>query len=205
MLNIPVKIEGIERRKRSTGLLHVVAGFFLIANAGTYNELTNYKDLLTITPIYLVALISLLYGFLRKRIDPNARYNQWIRLAQFLVFAVLGVVMINMGKTVTVLSLFLWVSVTILLLFTERKIFHDAALTLKEDGIHIPGYFKHHLLPWYLIEELILRQDYVTILRKDKKYVQLELLSAIDPLEIEQINQYSKAQVAQFSQHSIEP
>ena len=108
MLNIPVKIEGIERRKRSTGLLHVVAGFFLIANAGTYNQLTHYEHLLVVVPVYLVALISLIYGFMRKRIDPNARYNHWVRLTQFLVFAVLGVLIINTGKTVTVLSLFLW-------------------------------------------------------------------------------------------------
>lgn len=204
MLSIPVKIEGIERRKRSTGLLHIVAGFFLIANAGTYNELTNYGHVLAVIPIYLVALISLFYGFLRKRTDPNARYNHWLRMVQFLVFAVLGILMVNFGKTITVLSLFLWAAVTILLLFTERKIFHDAALTLKEDGIHIPGYFKHHVMPWHLIEELVLRQDYVTILRKDKKYVQLELLSAMEPQEIEQINRYSKARIAQFSQHSIE-
>jgi hypothetical protein len=204
MLNIPVKIEGIERRKRSTGLLHIVAGFFLVANAGTYSELMHYEHLLVVAPIYLIALISLLYGFLRKRIDPNARYNHWIRIAQFLVFAVLGVLMINWGRTITVLSLFLWAAVTILLLFTERKVFNDAALSIKEDGIHIPGNFKHHVLPWNLIEELVLRQDYVTILRKDKKYVQLELLSAIEPQVIEQINRYSQAQIAQFSQQIIE-
>lgn len=204
MLNIPVKIEGIERRKRSTGLLHIVAGFFLIANAGTYNQLMNYGHLLMVVPIYLVALISLLYGFMRKRIDPNARFNHWVRLAQFLVFAVLGILMINFGKTITVFSLFLWAAVTILLLFTERKIFHDAALSLNEEGILIPGYFKHHVMPWHLIEELVLRRDYVTILRKDKKYVQLEVLSAMPPQEIEEVNRYSKARIAQFSQQSIE-
>jgi hypothetical protein len=204
MLNIPVKIEGIERRKRSTGLFHIVAGFFLIANAGRYNELMNYQNLLIVIPIYLVALISLIYGFMRKRIDPNARYNHWVRLMQFLVFAVLGLLMISWTRTVSVLSLFLWAGVTILLLFTERKVFHDTALALKEDGVHIPGYLKHHILPWNLIEDLVLRPDYVTILRKDKKFVQLELLSAMNPQEIDQINQYSKSQIAQFSQQNIE-
>jgi hypothetical protein len=204
MHNIPVKIEGIERRKRSTGLLHIVAGFFLIANAGTYNELMNYEQIGLVLPIYAIALVSIIYGFMRKKLDPKAIYNHWVRMVEFLVFAVLGVIMISWGKTITSLTLFMWAVITILLLFTERKVFHDTALALKDDGIHIPGYFKNHLLPWHLIEELVVRQDYVTVLRKDKKYVQLELLMAIDQNEIDQINRYSTEHIAQFSQHSIE-
>lgn len=204
MLKIPVKIEGIERRKRSTGLLHVVAGFFLIANAGTYNQLHHYEHWLVVIPVYVIALLSLFYGFGRKRIDPLARYNHWLRMLQLGVFAVLGVLMINEGKSLTAASLFLWAGITLLLLFSERKVFHDTALQLKEDGIHVPGYFRDHVLPWSIIEELVLRQDYVTILRKDKKYVQLELLMPVAAEETEQINRYSKAQIAHFSQHIIE-
>lgn len=204
MLRIPVKIEGMERRKRSTGLLHVVAGFFLIANAGTYNQEHNYEQLAAVVPVYAIALLSLVYGFMRKRLDPQARYNHWLRLLQFLVFAILGVLLTNTGKSLTAASLFLWAGITLLLLFTERKVFHDTALLLKEDGIHVPGYFRDHVLPWTIIEELVLRQDYVTILRKDKKYVQLELLSPLSGPETDQINRYSKEQIAQFSQHIIE-
>lgn len=204
MLKIPVKIEGMERRKRSTGLLHVVAGFFLIANAGTYNQLHKYEQWPVVLPVYAIALLSLAYGFGRKRIDPPARYNHWIRLAQFGVFVVLGVLMINGSQSLTAATLFLWAGITLLLLFTERKVFHDTALLLEEDGIHVPGYFRDHVLPWAIIEELVLRQDYVTILRKDKKYVQLELLSPVSSAETEQINRYSKEQIAHFSQHIIE-
>lgn len=204
MLKIPVKIEGMERRKRSTGLLHVVAGFFLIANAGTYNQLHNYEQWPVVLPVYAIALLSLVYGFWRKRIDPLARYNHWIRMAQFGVFAVLGVLMINGSQSLTAATLFLWAGIALLLLFTERKVFHDTALLLEEDGIHVPGYFRDHVLPWAIIEELVLRQDYVTILRKDKKYVQLELLSPVSTAETEQINRYSKEQIAHFSQHIIE-
>ena len=204
MYSIPVKLDGIERRKRSTGLLHIVAGFFLIANAGTYNKLGGYEQFYSVLPIYLLAVISLIYGFLRKRIDPAAQYNHWVRLSQFLIFSILGILMINYGKTMSTVSLFLWALITILLLFTERKIFHDTALLLKGDGIHIPAYFKNHVLPWTLLEGFILRQDYITILRRDKKYVQLELLSSLEDQKIEQINTYAKEQIAQFSQQIIE-
>lgn len=204
MHKIGVKIEGIERRKRSTGLLHVVAGFFLVANAGTYNQLHNYEQFMVTAPVYIVALISLIYGFMRKRIDPQARYNHWLRLVQFLIFAVLGILMINLEKTLSATGLFLWAGIVLLLLFTERKVFEDTALQLKEDGIHVPGSIRDHLVPWAIIEELVLRQDYVTILRKDKKYVQLELLSPVSAPEAEQILQYSQQQIAHFSQHIIE-
>lgn len=204
MLKIPVKIEGIERRKRSTGLLHIVAGFFLVANAGTYNQLHNYEQFTVVAPVYLIAILSLFYGFMRKKIDPQARYNHWLRLVQFLIFAVLGILMINLEKNLSAAGLFLWAVIVLLLLFTERKVFHDTALQLKDDGIHVPGYFRDHVLPWAIVEELVLRQDYVTILRKDKKYVQLELLSPLSQAESEQLNRYSREQIARFSQQIIE-
>lgn len=200
MLKIPVKIEGIERRKRSTGLLHIVAGFFLIANAGTYNQLHHYEQGAVAIPVYVVAVMSLIYGFMRKRLDPQARYNPWIRFVQFLVFVLMGVLMMGLGKNLTGASLFLWAAITLMLVFTERKVFQEPDLLLQADGIHVPGYLKDHVVPWLIIEELVLRKDYVTILRKDKKYVQLELLSSLTEQETDQINRYSKEQIARFSQ-----
>ena len=205
MYKIPVKIEGIERRKRSTGLLHIVAGFFLIANGGTYLRHLNFESIHLVLPFYLVATASLFYGFMRKKIDPLAKYNHLLRLSQVVSFTILGLIFINFSVTAQILGLFLWAIITLFLMFTERKVFHDTYLQIKEDGIHIPGYLKTHVVPWGIIEDFVVRPDFVTINRRDQKYVQLELVDDISANDITQINQYSSLQIQQFAQLLVRP
>ncbi len=195
MHKIPVKLEGIERRKKSTGLLHIVAGFFLIASAGAVQQKTGYADFSIVLPVYVVAVVSLVYGFMRSRWDAAAKYNHWVRMLQFLTFAVLAILWLNTLSTIRIATLALWAVIILLLMFTERKIFHDTALQIKEEGIFVPGYFKSYVIPWAVIEHVILRTDYLTIARTNKKYVQLELLKDLPPTEIENINTFCRQQI----------
>ena len=205
MYKIPVKIEGIERRKRSTGLLHIVAGFFLIANAGTYFQKMNFEKLGLVLPFYAIAALSLLYGFFRKRFDPMANYNHWVRMVQFLSFALLTILFIDFSNAPQIIGLALWAAVTLFLMFTERKVFHDAFLQVKGDGIHVPGYLKVNIVPWAIIESLVVRADYVTILRRDQKYVQLEILHDLCRQDLEQINQFSQQHIDQYASNLMRP
>ena len=86
MHRIAIKIDGIERRKKSTGVFHVIAGLFLIANIAEYYKQTNYQSFLTVLPMYVIATTSLLYGLFRNRIDPHAQFNHWMRMLQFWYF-----------------------------------------------------------------------------------------------------------------------
>jgi hypothetical protein len=199
MYKVPVKIEGIERRKRSTGLLHIIAGFFLVINAITYFKHLKYSDFIFVLPFFIVAVASLVYGFFRKRIDPAAHYNHWIRMLQFLSFAILAITFTSFASGASYFGLFLWAIVTLFLMFTERKVFHDTVMQIKDDGIHIPGYFTSYVIPWSIIMDFILRADYVTISRTNLKYVQLELLEKIDALEITAINDFSRQKILQYS------
>lgn len=205
MHKIPVKIEGIERRKRSTGILHFVAGFLLITNTGNYFRLVNFEDLALSIPFYLVAGLSIVYGSFRTRFDPLAQYNHWIRLAQFLCFSLLIILSLHLFDTFQIVSLFLWSVITLFLMFTERKVFHDNFLILKGDGIHVPGYLIVNVIPWGIIENLVVRTDFVTILRRDEKYVQLEISHDLCSEEIEQINQFSQQQIIQFAPSAVQP
>jgi hypothetical protein len=195
MYNVPVRLDGIERRKRSTGLLHVVAGFFLIASTGMYFGENPGVSLAWILPVYGVALLSLGYGFTRTRFDPGARLNHWVRVLQFITFALLSITLLNEASAARVVSLAIWAIVILLLMFTERKVFHDTDLQVKRDGVLVPGYLRNHLLPWQQIESFILRSDYLTITRKNHKYVQLELMADLPAEDIRQINAFCNQQI----------
>ena len=185
---IAIKIDGIERRKKSTGLFHVVAGLFLLANIAEYYKQLNYQNFFSVLPMYLVAVASLLYGLFRNKMDPKAKFNHWMRMLQFLIFSLLGILMLKTKMDFRNISLFLWAVICILLLFTERKIFHDAFLNLSKNNITIPGYFSNKVLPWSVIENVIVRQDYVTIYIPRNRYIQYEVLSELSEAEIKDIN-----------------
>ena len=185
---IAIKIDGIERRKKSTGLFHVVAGLFLLANIAEYYKQLNYQNFFSVLPMYLVAVASLLYGLFRNKMDPKVKFNHWMRMLQFLIFSVLGILMLKTKMDFRNISLFLWAVICILLLFTERKIFHDAFLNLSKNNITIPGYFSNKVLPWSVIENVIVRQDYVTIYIPRNRYIQYEVLSELSEAEIKDIN-----------------
>jgi hypothetical protein len=195
MHRIPIKIEGIERRKRSTGLLHIVAGLFLITSISTYFKSLGYHNFLSVLPMYIVAVASLIYGLFRKKIDPKAKYNHWLRVIQFLVFAVLGILMLKAKIDFRNFTLLLWAVICIFLLFTERKVFHDALLTLGEKSVSIPGYFSNRVLPWEVIENLVIRQDYVTIYLPQNKYIQHEVLVELGEKEISDMNNFCRQQL----------
>ena len=194
MYQLPVKIEYLEQRKRSIGLLHVVAGFFLIANAGAYYKHLNYETIVPVLPVYFIAALSLIYGFWRKKIDPQSRFNHWLRLLQFFVFLLLGFLFIPFGGF-SVFALFIWAFLALFLLITERRLLNDSGLQLNKEGIRIPGLLKQYLLPWQLIENITIRPDFITIFRTNKKYVQLEVLKNIEPEERRNVEQFCKQQI----------
>ena len=82
------------------------------------------------------------------------------------------------------------------LLLIEKSLFQSTVITLVDEGIKVPGLVRSHILPWDLIENFVVRQDYVTITRRDKKFVQLEVLQDISSTEIEKLVTFSKQQIA---------
>jgi hypothetical protein len=197
MYKIQVKIDGLERRKKSVGLLHLLAGFFILLNASTSHKSLLSVSIFSFLLMMTVAVISLLYGLFRKKWESLARFNFLLRLLQFLTFFVLGIYSVKWGNPLTTFSLFLWAFAALFLVVAERKVFQPSAIELKEDGIHIPGYFTNHVLPWHQIQHFILRPDFVTITRTNTKYVQLEL-SAAEHSGEEIINGFARQKIKEF-------
>lgn len=202
MHKIPVRIEAIEKRKRATAPLHLIAGFFLLGNAASLSYDAQFS-FLSLLPVYLVAVASIVYGLFRKKADPLGKFNHWVRTLQFLTFAMLAIYTVNLFSNVKVASLITWGIVILFLMFTERKVFHDTDVTIKADGVFVPGYFTGHLVPWHNISDLVLRTDFITVSKTNNKFLQLEVVKVFSADEIEQINEYSRQQVTNAIQNPI--
>lgn len=192
MYSIAVKIEGIESRKRSAGILHIVIGFFMIFNASNYYRFINYKNLFPVSFILLVASISLFYGFFRRKMDLSAHYNYYLRLVQVVSFTVLGFLMIATGRSSDYIGVFVFAILSIVLMFSERRIFQDTTVYFNDDGIKIPGYYSDHLLKWQEVSEVVVREDFLTIFNNNKKYLQYQVMQDLSTLEVAKMNAFCK-------------
>ena len=195
MYSITVKIEGIESRRRSAGLLHIVIGLFMIFTASNYYRFTNYKNIVPVGFILLVASVSLFYGFFRTKMDLSAHYNYWLRLVQVVAFTFLGFLMIGAGRPVDYIGVFVFALISILLMFSERKIFQETTIYIEERGIKIPGYYRDHLVKWEGISEVVVREDFLTIFNKKQKYLQYQVMQDLSTLETAKMNAFCKEKI----------
>ena len=195
MYSVTVKIDGIESRRRSAGLLHVVIGFFLIAKGIQYYQATGYKDVIPVIPVLLVASFSLFYGFFRRRIDPPAHYNYGVRLIQIVCFTALGVIMINKARPVDYFGVFVFVVLCMVLLFSERRIFQETTIFIDENGIKIPGYYRDHLVVWEDLTDVRIREDFITIFHIRQKYLQYQVMQDLSTLETAKMNAFCREKI----------
>lgn len=195
MYTVAVKIEGLEKRRRNTGLIHVIIGFFLLIKS---YDLYKYLGERAVTPIILfviVGLVSLAYGLFRKRLDPAARHNAGLRLLQTVAFLSFGILMAQLDKTVDYASLFVWSLLTLILFFSEKRVFQETVLRFNEEGIRIPGSYREHLVKWEVLESVTIRHDFITLFHQGKKYLQYQVMQDLSELEVVKMNAFCKEHI----------
>ena len=195
MFSITVRIEGIENRRRNAGLFHVVIGFFMIINIATYYRYTAYHSFLPLIPLLLMASISLFYGLFRRKLDWNAKYNFWLRLLQAISFLILGIAMSMVGRSLDYIGIFIFALLSIMLLFSEKRVFHETLIRIHENGIVIPGIYKDHLVEWMELSNVVVRQDFITLFHKKQKYLQYQVKEDLSTLEVAKLNAFCKERI----------
>ena len=202
MYFVTVKIEDIEKRRRSAGLLHIVIGFLLIVKAADYYKYLEYENFLPVFPVFALALISLIYGFFRKKVDITAKWNYWLRLAQVVCFTALGVIFLKLGKPLDYWGVFVFTALSIILLFSERRIFLETIIHFDENGIRIPGSYREHLIKWEDVSEVVVREDFLTIFHVKKKYLQYQVIQDLSTLEMVKLNTFCKEKITEVERIS---
>jgi len=195
MFSITVKVDGIEKRRRSAGLLHIVIGFFLIVNASNYYRSIEYRTFWPVAIFLLVASFSLFYGFFRRKIDLAAQFNYWIRLIQLISFTALGFLVVSSARAVDYLGVFAFALLCIILLFSERKIFQETTIYIDETGVKVPGYYRDHLVQWEDLSEVVVREDFITLFHIKQKYLQFQVMQDLSTLEVAKMNAFCREKI----------
>jgi len=195
MYTIAVKIEGMDRRRRSTSLVHAILGFFLLMKSVDLYHYIQSRSIVPAIPFIAVGVVSLVYAFFRTRIDITAKHNAGLRLFQTVAFFSFGFVMLRLGKSIDYISLFVWGFLTLILFFSEKRIFNETVLTFSENGVLIPGTYRDHLVAWSSLESVVARHDFITLFHRGKKYLQYQVLQDLSELELVKVNAFCKEQI----------
>jgi hypothetical protein len=205
MFNVTIKIESIESRRRSSGLLHIVVGFFLIMKTADYSKVINYSSFLPLVPFLVVGLVSIFYGFFRKRFDITYRYNYWVRWLQLIAVAVLALLITTAAPSFGNFAIFVFLLLCALLVFSERRIFHETLMVINADGIKIPGEYRDHFLPWHDLSEVVVREDFITLFHVKQKYLQFQVMQDLSVLEVAKMNAYCKDKIGSLQEVADNP
>ena len=195
MYSVGIKIDDIENPKRSSGLFHVIIGLFLIIKTADYYRYQDYTNFFVVIPFLAIGSISLFYGFFRRKLDLTYRYNFWLRLLQITSFLLLGLMIIGKGDSIHYFSFFAFVLITGILLFSERRIAQETNILIDESGLKIPGITGDHLIKWEELENVVVREDFITIFHRKQKFLQYQVKQDLSTLEVAKMNAFCREMI----------
>lgn len=194
-LSVTIIAGSFERRRNNSGLLHAFTGFLLVLKTMEWlRKVPSHKQWIAL--IFLaIGLSVVVFGLMGKRIFP-ARYNTWSKrffVLEGICFLALSILFIPSGKPVDFTFTIAWTLLCGFFYYSEKRIENPAVITLRDSGVTIPGILQDRLIPWNEIESVVLRSDFITINKKNNKYLQFELAEEDGESFREAFNTYARA------------
>ena len=93
------------------------------------------------------------------------------------------------------IGLFIWGFLTLILFFSEKRVFKDTLLQLTDKGILIPGTYREYLVDWGTLEDVVVRHDFVSLFHRGKKFLQYQVLQDLSELELVKMNAFCREKI----------
>lgn len=188
---IPIYYEPFEKQKKAAKLLHLLAAFLMIANAwGNFHQPT--PSLLFVLVQISVALLTFLFVVTGTKIFPQTTLSNTIfRLTQafaliyasFYFFQAMHLNFMGILQLSGSIGLFL-------LLYSERSLYQPSTIVIDSTGVRAPANFGKRLIEWSNIENMRIRNDYISINTRQNQFVQFETNAVLSELEMDQMNAF---------------
>lgn len=189
---IPIFFEPFEKQKKAARLLHFLAGFLMIANAwGDFQTPTPHRFFLVVQLAAALFIIS--YAFTGKKWLANQnRSNGLIRLLGAAVLFYASSYFLSMNdRLLAVLQVFGALGL-LLLFFTERTIFKPCEVLIDEKGVHTPGNLKNRIIEWKDVDNMLIKNDFVSINTVQNHFIQYETSAVLSELQMDEANAFCR-------------
>ncbi|WP_160712725.1 hypothetical protein [Chitinophaga solisilvae] len=185
---------GTASRLRLLPIMHGLTGILFLFNAiGIYK---NPQPNWVLTGFFLLTgFACLAFPFMMRKLKKFSEVNSIVRLLEAFICLSGSLYFLSHLQPVTGLLLFLVGLGLAYIGWAEYRIFQPVFLKMDTTGITVPSTFSKKLIGWNELNNVILRNDLLTIDFKNNKILQLEVLTEPGKEEREALNAFFQSRV----------
>lgn len=178
-------------RLRLQPVMHGMAGILFLFNAiGIYNSRQPSWGM--VVYFMIVGFLSLLFPFLIRRLRNFSGANSMMRLLQaFVCFTGALYFLSHMQPLIGILQMLIGIGVAYIG-WVEHNIFKPVFVSMDISGITLPTTFSSRVVGWNQLNNVILRNDLLTVDFKNNKIMQLEVLDNVPDIKEDEINGFCR-------------
>lgn len=181
-------------RIRLLPVMHGLTGILFLINAiGVYRS--PQPNWFMVVFFVVVGLMAIAFPFTMKRFKQFSEANTVARMIEALICFTGSLYFLSHLQPLTSLLLFLTGSGLAYVGWMEHKIFQPSYVKMDTTGITLPTTFSKRLVGWNELNNVILRNDLLTIDFKNNKILQLEILDEPGKEQREVLNTFFTARV----------
>ena len=175
-------------------IMHMLIGIlFLLNGIGIYKGGSPNWSMTTF--FFLLGLASIAFPFVMKRFSNIQSANSLTRMVQsFTCFTGCLYFLSHMEPMIGVLLLATGIA-SAYIGWAEYKIFQPSFARIDITGITLPTTFSERLIGWNQLNNVILRDDLLTLDFKNNKILQLEVLDETGLVTAEEMNAFFKSRL----------
>jgi len=176
----------------------------MMANAwGVFND-TAQPDLIFVVLQIAVSIMIMAYVLAGKKLFPKViathllfRIIEIILLiyAAYFFYSKLHMHLMSLLQTCSVLGL-------CYLSFSERKAFQHQIVGVDKEGIRLPAIDSRKFIAWKNVENLRIRNDYISVNTTGNRFIQYETGSTYGETELDSMNAWCFQQLSAVNKHS---
>jgi hypothetical protein len=183
-----------ETRLRLQPVMHGLAGIlFLMNGIGVYNSPSPNWSMAIF--FILLGIGSLVFPFIMKRFRNIQSANSLARMVQAFVSLTGCLYFLSHMQPLISVLLFLTGVASAYIGWAEYKIFQPCFVKIDIMGVLLPGTFSDKLIGWNQLNNVILRNDLLTIDFKNNKVLQLEVLDETGAVTADEMNAFFRSRL----------
>ena len=181
-------------RLRLQPVMHMLIGLlFLLNGIGIYKSIVPNLGMTIF--FFVLGFASIGFPFFMKRFSNIQSANSLTRMIQsFTCFTGCLYFLSHMEPMIGLLLLLTGIA-SAYIGWAEYKIFQPAFISIDITGITIPTTFSERLIGWNQLNNVILRDDLLTLDFKNNKILQLEVLDETGVVTAEEMNKFFKSRL----------